>query len=476
MAGPLTYRVKPSPTRSQPSPLQREEAVYSLVVSRKAASLGRASVLTFALAAVGYVVWRVHQWQQFLALHAAKGRSDFALYYLQAKVGRSQGWSHVYDLTAQTAVYRTISPPLKTFPIIDTPPVGWLAAPFTLLRVDTAWVVWVSIVAGCYVLAWALIASGKFEARLAVLIMSLGLFPTVFEITLGQVVPLQILGFAAAFVLMSRNHDIAAGVCLAGIALHPQGWLLIPAALLVLSRWKVLTALCGTVAILSLASVLNLGVHGTRAFIHRISYANHHPDVFEVWKTLTIPAVAHSAEWTVILDGLVIGIVVATAWRARGGDLRLPLVAALIGSLLIAPYEHINDLILLTVAAWLLCGLRPTLQGALLAVASVALLAYNIPTTGNRWGYLVILAEGVWLACLYASTTTGPLRLLAAIRTGTGGDADHLTDGVLANGPSGPYRSATDHSLEIPERPPVTAWCSSSGMKIPLPLAGRGGG
>lgn len=49
----------------------------------------------------------------------------------------------MYDITAQTAVYRTISPPLKSFPIINTPPVAWLVAPFTSLSVGTAWVLWV---------------------------------------------------------------------------------------------------------------------------------------------------------------------------------------------------------------------------------------------------------------------------------------------------------------------------------------------
>jgi hypothetical protein len=93
-----------------------------------------------------------------------------------------------------------------------------------------------------------------------------------------------------------------------------------------------------------------------------------------------------------------------------------------VGSLLVSPFEHVNDLILLVLAAALLTGWRLAPAGIFLALATLGLFVFaGAPTTtlrwgGILWGNLVVVVEALWLLGIYASAhATGPVRALRCL-------------------------------------------------------------
>jgi hypothetical protein len=83
-------------------------------------------------------------------------RTDPALYYAFSRIGLTQGWTSLYDLTAQRRVYATM-PGLWWFPLPYTPPMAWLTVPLTVLPLQTAYWVWTSMIAAAFVATWWLL-------------------------------------------------------------------------------------------------------------------------------------------------------------------------------------------------------------------------------------------------------------------------------------------------------------------------------
>src|ERR1700745_749312 len=70
---------------------------------------------------------------KFILAHP--GFSDFASYYIYARVGLHQGWNHLYDLAAQRQEWFRLGGPdaIPWFAMLYPPPLAWLvAAPASL--------------------------------------------------------------------------------------------------------------------------------------------------------------------------------------------------------------------------------------------------------------------------------------------------------------------------------------------------------
>jgi hypothetical protein len=371
-------------------------------VSRRPESIG---LLGLIGALVAYGSYRIVEWAHFLSAHASGHRSDFAEYYLTASIGQRFGWSALYSDPARVEVANTIRPPIKAFPIDVPPMVGWVVRPFTELSLDTAYWIWVSGLIAAFLATWWLVTGGPFLHRLVFLIAPLTLFPVAFGITLGQVVGFELLGVAVCYACLSRHWDVWAGLALSPLLLHPQCFLLVPLILVPLGRWRAVLGFIVAAAVQSVLSLAVLGTPGVRSLLHALNYVQAHR--IDIWTTLSVPLAVHNR---VVSDGGSAVIVVAVLFVARWnrGDIRTALGASVIGSLLVAPFIHIQDEMSIVIAAWLLLAGRRSAPNLLWSVTAFGVMAVDVPSTKFSWGYLLMGLEGVWLATLLIQSLGRP--------------------------------------------------------------------
>lgn len=364
-------------------------------LTTRAGSIGLLGTIGALLAYGGY---RVAEWTHFLAGHAYGHRSDFAEYYLTASIGERFGWSAIYSSSARDAVVKTFSaPPMKNFPIDFPPSVGWVVRPFTALSIDGAYWIWFTALMVAYVITWWLVTDGSLLKRLVLLVAPLTLFPVVFGYTLGQVVGFELLGVAVAFVCLGRKWDFWAGLALSPMLLHPQCLLLVPLVLLPLRRWRAVVGFVLSAAVQGGLMVAVLGASGVHAFVHQVNYVHAHR--IEIWTTLSIPLAVHVPAASVAGIVAVVVAVVVVAGSNRD-DPRTAFAAAIIGSLLVAPFIHAQDEMSLVVAGWLLLAGRFRWETSVLASVAFGVMAFAGPSTKFFWGYVVMGMESIWLIAL----------------------------------------------------------------------------
>jgi hypothetical protein len=361
--------------------------------------LARAAILVVASCAAAVPAW------QYLSAWLAYGRdqlfrTDFALYYVFSRIGTTYGWNRLYDLTAQRQVYDATGP-IWWFPLPYTPPMGWLTAPLTLLPLQTAYWVWALIVALAYLGAWWLASPREVALRVLTLIAPLGLYLVWLGLSLGQVLSLQMLSVAGCYWLLKRGRDVWAGLALLGVVVHPQGFFLVPLVVLATGRWKAFVSFAAGSAVIGSAAVLTLRRAGLRAFVSRLQEAQANPDAFFVPHWINLPSLLGAHPHLAIgVQACLVAIVLLAAWRSRGTGFEVPLAMGLIGSVLVTSFIHLDDLMVLVVAAWLTLRRWPDIRVVvLLAVAyGVALLQTNVGTM--HYGWLMVGMELTWLLAL----------------------------------------------------------------------------
>lgn len=328
-------------------------------------------------------------------------QTDFALYYAFARIGLEFGWSHLYDLGAQAVVYRQLGGGIWWFPLPYVPVMGWLAAPFTVLPMATAYWVWSTLMAACLVGAWWLASPREPLLRALCLTAALSPYLALLGLQLGQVIPLQLLSVAAAYRLARSGREGWAGLALIGAALHPQAYFLVPIALLVAGYRRAFLSFAGAAAVLGLAMVAALGPSGVAAFIGRLRLADAQPLQFYVSFPVDLPLMFHSHHLLALGLQLVVAAFAVTAmWRTRATGLERPLAIALIASTLVTSFIHLDDLLVLPLAAWLVLRAHPhPLVSAAMAVAFLVSLTvdYGAPDLN---GHLLVLADVLWLGAL----------------------------------------------------------------------------
>jgi len=77
-------------------------------------------------------------------------------------------------------------------------------------------------------------------------------------------------------------------------------------------------------------------------------------------------------------QAILILVTLVAAYRHRREGPELPIVAGLIGSLLVTPFIHLEDLTTVVVAAWLYLRTRPPIEGRIHLALGYALLAPSI--------------------------------------------------------------------------------------------------
>lgn len=327
-------------------------------------------------------------------------RTDFALYYAFARIGLTAGWDRLYDLEAQRQVYESMGP-LWWFALPYTPPMAWLVAPFTMLPLSAAYWTWAALLAGALLFTWWLAAPADPLVRLLCLAAALSPYATLLGLAMGQVIVFQLLAVALCAWLLRCKRPLVAGLALVPIALHPQGYLLVPPALFLAGHRRAALVWTAGAAVLAGLSIAALGLSGTEAYLGRLWAAERSPLEFAVAYPVTMPLLVepHHRLRLAAQAGLVL-IVALAAWRHRRGPAELPLAIGLLGSVLLSSFLHLDDLMVLIVAAWLVLRTR-TEALTVVPIAAIWLTSLFLTHTGTEtFGPYFVLAELGWLASL----------------------------------------------------------------------------
>ncbi|HEY1456784.1 MAG TPA: glycosyltransferase family 87 protein [Candidatus Dormibacteraeota bacterium] len=297
-----------------------------------------------------FALFDLYQWAQAYA--GDRFHNDFTFYYAAARIGVAHGWSSIYDLNLQQIELNRIGSGITIAQLaryISPPPVAWSALPLTPLPYPFAYWAWSALLVAALVLTWALASPGSGRPRVIHLVAAVGWLPVIYGLQLGQPGLFVALGVAASYALLRRGHDLWAGVALGVLILKPQLAFLVPPALLFARRDRAFAGCVAALGALAAVSAIALGPGGIAAYEARLNFAAS----VSVNRELTIAplignlAVARGAQVMIAIWSL------ALVYRLRRRGPEWIFIPALIGGLLASPYLHLDDLVMLGLAAWL---------------------------------------------------------------------------------------------------------------------------
>ena len=357
-----------------------------------------------------FAVFDLYQWA--VAYASDHFHNDFTFYYVAAQIGIGHGWAHIYDLQLQQAGLNALGSGITIAELaryISPPPVAWLALPLTTLPFDAAYFVWSGLLLGALAATWLLAAPGSGRARFILLAAAAGWLPVIYGLQLGQPGLFVALGVAASYALLRSGRPFWAGVALGTLVLKPQLAFLVPLALLAAMQNRAFLGSLIAVGSLGVLSALVLGAAGVSAYVDRLNFASAVP----VNRDLTLaylvgnaarPAEIFIAAWTMLI-----------ANRVRGRGPEWIYACALVGGMLATPYVHLDDLMMLGLAGWLVLRARPP-----------------------RWTWIYVLAlviavegEPIWGPAPVLVAELGALVLLsvAALKHDHGDEQHHRPEG-----------------------------------------------
>jgi hypothetical protein len=342
------------------------------------------------------------------------GFADFGNYYLYARVGLHQGWSHLYDVGAQHTEWLKMggAAVVPWFPIIYPPPIAWIAVPFTLLPLPMAFAAWSALLVGCLLATWRLVAPRRPRmTRWTMLAGMLVIAAVPYALLLGQVLIIELAALAIAWRLLVKRHDLLAGAVLVALVFKPQIAFLVPVALLVIGRWRAVAAWAAGSAAVAVIAVITTGLDGLATYLGRLGDAAAAAPQFFVPTQLTIAGFIGRGPLMIGLAAVVIVLTVTAARRTRADGPGLPMACALVGSMLITPYIHSQDLASLLLAGGIALRSRLDRRQVWLMVAGYVLLVaisyWGSGSVGRELGAMLLLGETGFLLLAALSPPSG---------------------------------------------------------------------
>lgn len=315
---------------------------------------------------------------------------DFHTYLAAARVGVTDGWSHIYDRGLVAAAQHELAPRFVPQPFLSPPTVALLAAPLTVLPYDAAYVVWAVITLAAFAAALAVSGRGTGLSRWIAVGGALSPWWVMHAINVGQVVPLVAAGCVLAWRFAHDRRDVLAGVALVVVLLKPNTAFLVPVAVLFAWRVRAFVAWVGALIAVLIALLLTVGVDGLGQYVTQLGG----PLPGGADEITLHGAFGLAGMGALAARAVIAGVVLVSATRVRATPgLAVPL--GIVGSLVISPYLHASDLCLLAAAGWMVWQERQSVPwGVFLAVGWLLASPFLYLTTGGpalkQWPLLEI--------------------------------------------------------------------------------------
>lgn len=325
-----------------------------------------------------------------LAGFPAQTGHDFDLFLVGAGVAWSHGWSHLYDTGLQAAEYHRLK--LGAFGphtyFASPPQAAWLGLLFAWLPVPVANAAWAAISVGALIASWLIVRPGAGWLGAVYLLAAFAWYPVMDALHFGQTSIVLGACVALSWWLLRERRDVLAGLALAPLVLKPQLGLLLPVALLLRGRPRAFLTAAGSIAVLELVAAVELGPHGLASLLA----------VLQTVQAERLNRILGFAGWLPSPAALLLEVAAALValWAVRGQTDEGAFAAAILGSLLLSPYLHTQDLAMLVIAGWLVVRLphRPLWYAAMVA----GLLAGEFINALTPIPFLAF--EVLWLASL----------------------------------------------------------------------------
>jgi hypothetical protein len=287
---------------------------------------------------------------------------DFHTYFATAIVGIRDGWPSIYDQHLVEAAQRQLVPLQFSQPYVSPPSDALLVSPLTLLPYWLAVAVWasVSLLALALALGWSTSYTGG--ARIAAVAAAMAPWWILLSVYVGQVVPLVAAAALVAWRLARTNHDVAAGLVLALLALKPNTAIVVPFVLLAAGRWRIAAAWAAGTALMAGFSLLTIGFDETREYLDALGQPPPGASALTLSGAFGLAGPLATACRVAIVGA---SLFVARALRTTPG---LVMAAGVLASMLVAPYLHNSDLCLLVAAAWMVWEEAPMFRVPLIAM------------------------------------------------------------------------------------------------------------
>ncbi|MEA2627854.1 MAG: hypothetical protein QOJ10_314 [Chloroflexota bacterium] len=332
-----------------------------------------------------FAAWDIYKWVEAFA--SDHFHNDLTFYLAAARIGATHGWGSIYDLSIQQAELDAMGSRIHIAELaryISPPPVAWLALPLTPLPYDLAYWAWSALLLVALAWTWYLAAPGLGRERLLHLVAAVGWLPVIYGLQLGQPGLLVALGVAGSYALLRSGRQFPAGLALGVLALKPQLAFLVPIALLVSGRYRAFTGAVAALAFLAVASAINVGPGGIAAYQERLSFAAGVP----VNRELTLDLFIGNVMVTRVIQVVIAVWALALVNLHRKGSIEWIFVIAIVGGLLASPYLHLDDLVMLGLAAWLYLRMEQKPSWAWIFALGLVIAAEGLPL----WGPLPLIA------------------------------------------------------------------------------------
>ena len=331
-----------------------------------------------ALLGVGLVaLHNLTGWITFAIHRAYEG--DFAAYYAFTRIALHAGFSHLYDVAAQRQEWQALGP-LLWYPAVYPPPLAFAVLPFALLPFPVAYAIWNLVLGGAVLLTWRLLAPGSRWQRSMQLGIALAIPLVAFSLLLGQVVMLLGAVLALGWWCLRRGSPVLGGIILSLIVVKPQLAFLVPLGLLAGLQFRAVIGWASASAALGLVSLAVMGTSGIAAYVSRLQDATGALDAYQVPAGLTLPGLLGHGVAALTAQTVVVMVIALAAFLGRARGPAWSIALGVIGSLLITPFYHPDDLAILIPAAWLWMRTAPsTLERTLMAAGLGGALLLGTP-------------------------------------------------------------------------------------------------
>lgn len=338
------------------------------------------------------------------------GHNDFRLYYAGAEVGLRYGWANIYDVQLHQAAVAALQPVGPWYALLTPAPITWIVAPLTLIGYPAAYWVWVA-------LSLALLGAAAWYARprqhsaTVYFIWWVALSPLWFSAYEGQVTILVAAAVLAGWRLLETRREFLGGAILAAALFKPHLILLLPVALLVSGRWRALLGFSIVAMVVGIGMLLTLHPDGIQGYLATLMAPQPSGDTAK-----TLRSALGGSPAVLVIQALVIIGVIAVALNARRTKVVWPvIVAAVLGSFLLATYWHPQDYLVLDAAAAIVLATAPIRVGILVATAIALVSAPVSPLNGHQMtAAWLLLATGllVFLAVRTVTPRQAPLHVV----------------------------------------------------------------